>query len=142
MATPGFTVERRTGRVIEARVRSLPDLAAAERYVASIRAAVQAVELPQRAVICADHRTVPIYPPAVADRLIALFSSVNTHIEAAGLLVARTNATAAMQIGRIVRESGNPRRRVFHEVAELEKFLGEVLGPAEEAAMRTFLAAG
>jgi hypothetical protein len=141
MSTPDFTVERRVGRVIEARVRALPDMAAADRYFAAIRNAVTGVEAPQRAVICADHRSVPIYPPEVADRLIALFSSVNARIEAAGLLVARTNATVAMQIGRIVREARNPRRRVFHEAADLASFLGEVLDPTEESAMRSFLAA-
>lgn len=131
-----FTVERRVGRVIDIRVESLMTAADADAFVNAVRARV--LETPH-AVICADHRAVRIYPQVVTERLTFLFTSVNPHIDRAGLVVARSNATFSIQIERMVRESLNPKRRVFYEADELVAWLSEVLSEAEIAHIRAVL---
>ena len=132
-----FTVNRRVGRLVEARVFRLADLADANRYAAAFGPAMGNVEQP---VLCADHRPVAIYPPPVADRLVETFIGLNKHWERVAILVAPTNATLAMQLQRIVRESKNPSRRVFFEADEAHAFLGERLETAERARLGAFLA--
>ena len=134
-----FTVDRQHGRLVEARVQELPNRAEADAYYEAITAAVVAIPLPDKAIIFADHRPVLIYPPAVADRLVELFTSVNRRVERAALMVARTNATVSMQIERIVRESQNPHRRVFYDAAPCESFLSDVLSPMERMRLRKLL---
>jgi hypothetical protein len=134
-----FTVERQVGRLVEARVRELKNRQAADAYFQAITAAVVDAPSPHRAVICADHRPVVIYPPVVADRLVELFTSVNKRVERAALIVARSNATVSLQIERIVRESDNANRRVFYDVEPAQAFLSEVLSAAEKARVRRFL---
>ena len=134
-----FTVERHVGRLVEARVHQLENRAAGDAYFTAITAAVVDVPTTQRAVICADHRPVIIYPPAVADRLVELFTSVNKRVERAALIVARSNATVSLQIQRIVRESDNAFRRVFYDVAQAQAFLSEILSGAERARVKRFL---
>ncbi|MEJ7733550.1 MAG: hypothetical protein WKG00_30690 [Polyangiaceae bacterium] len=80
-----------------------------------------------------------IYPPAVADRLVELFTSINTRILRAALLVSPTNHTVNLQLPRIVRESENPYRRVFRDVAPFTEFLGEVLDANELSRVKAFL---
>lgn len=135
-----FTVTRGVGRVVDVRVESLKTVTDADNFVNAVRNGVLQTA-PAQAVICADHRAVRIYPQEVAERLIFLFNSVNPHIERAGLVVARTNATFSIQIERIVRESLNPQRRVFYEPDALIAWLSEILTDAEAAHIRAFLSA-
>jgi hypothetical protein len=137
-----FTVERRVGCVVEARVHALRNGADGDAYFQAITRVVLEVQAPARAVICADHRPVVIYPPEVADKLVQLFTSVNTRVQRAALLVTPTNATVNMQLARIVRESDNPNRQVFRELERFTAFLGEVLDAAELARVRAFMGEG
>ena len=93
-----------------------------------------------RPVLCADHRPVGIYPQAAADRLIELFTQMNSRLERVAILVSRTNATLYMQLNRIVREASYTARRVVHTAEEAHAHLAPVLAPAELARMRDFLA--
>lgn len=135
-----FTVERRIGCLVEARVHALRSGDEGNAYFDAITRAVLDVPAPARAVICADHRPVVIYPPAVADRLVQLFTSVNTRVARAALLVSPTNATVSMQLARIVRESDNPNRQVFRDLELFTAFLEEVLDAAEMARAQAFMA--
>ena len=137
-----FTVERRVGCLIEARVHALRSAEDGDAYFEAITAAVADVAAPARAVICADHRPVIIYPPAVADQLVRLFTSVNPRVQRAALLVTPTNATVNMQLARIVREAVNPNRQVFRDLARFTAFLAEVLDAAELTRVRAFMAEG
>jgi hypothetical protein len=130
-----FTVQRNVGKLFEARVFRLATLADLEQYSHAFARARSEGEL----VLCADHRPVAIYPPAVADRLVALFKVMNVHWQRVAVLVARSNATLAMQLQRIVRESGNPSRRVFFDAADANRFLAEVLDEKERARLSAFL---
>lgn len=133
-----YSVERKVGRLVEARVLELRTIERAETFSLAIREAVMSVA-PARGVICADHRAVKIYPPEVAARLVELFVRVNASLERAALIISPSNATLSMQVQRIVRESENPLRRVFVDVPPMLAYLGEVLTPAELAAARAHL---
>jgi hypothetical protein len=131
-----FTVERRTGRLVEARVFRLMT----PEDVAQYRRAFTPKHLTGRPTLLADHRPVAIYPKAVAAKLIDLFSDLNGTWERVAIVIAETNATMSLQLERIVRESQNPSRRVFIDPAEALRFLGETLESMEMARAAVFLA--
>ena len=131
-----FSVSRRVGRLVEARVFRLPELDDAKRYAAAFGPAVAGVEAP---VLCADHRPVVIYSQPVANQLVETFIGLNKHWERVAILVAPSNATLAMQLQRIVRESNNASRRVFFDADEALAFLAERLDAAERVRLGAFL---
>jgi hypothetical protein len=131
-----FTVERRVGRLCEARIRRLTEGADVDAYSAAFRPMFTGMSRP---VLCADHRPVLIYRPQVADALTALFQSLNSRWERVAILVAPTNATLAMQMMRIVRESANTSRNVFFDRAEAAQFLAPVLDDLERDRLGVFL---
>ncbi len=135
-----FTVERKVGRVIEARIDALGTRADADAYSAALgRLALAAADL--RPVLCADHRRVVVYSQPVSDRLAELFAQMNSRLARVAILVAPTNHTLHLQLQRIVREAGFASRRVFTDAPAARAFLGEGLGPEERARLDAFLAA-
>ena len=123
------------GRLVEARVFALRTPADVGAYTREFTPELFA----GGAVLCADHSPVNIYPPAVADLLIELFRTMNSRWARVAIVVSRTNATLAMQLQRIVRESRNESRRVFYEAAEAEGFLAPALDAGEQARLTAFL---
>jgi hypothetical protein len=138
-----FIVDRRAGRLVEARVFSLTNLNDVRAYSDAFAPVIHPSDGVRVAnpVLCADHRPVPIYPPAVADSLVTLFTSLNAKWERVAIIVSPSNATIRMQLHRIVRESANPSRRVFLDAIEASAFLGEILSPLEQARLDDFLSA-
>jgi hypothetical protein len=133
-----FTVENRVGRLFEARVFRLATPADVEAYTSQFTLDILGhVNAP---VLCADHRPVAIYPPQIADLLVDLFNTMNSRWFRVAIVVAQTNATLAMQLQRIVRESGNPSRRVFFDAEHAVDFLEGALSPPETARVAEFLA--
>ena len=139
MAGPAFTIENRVGRLLEARVRGLRSSEEADVYSLALGAEVLRVPLHVRPVLLADHRPVSIYPQAAADRLAELFLRMNARLERVAILVARSNATLALQLERIVREAKNPSRRVCYAPGEAEAHLAPIMEPQELARVRAFL---
>src|SRR5690349_10183911 len=90
-----FSLENRVDGLIEARVFTLPDLAAADSYAQTL-ADVVAKVVRHGPVLCADHRPVVIYRQEVADRLAKLFSLMNSKLTRVAVVVSRSNATLAM----------------------------------------------
>lgn len=136
----GYELDCKVGRLIEARVFRLMSTDEANAYSRALAARVAKIPSSKRPVLCADHRPVAIYPQAVADRLSELFVHMNTRLERIAILVARSNATLALQLNRIVREAGYENRRVFYDSPGAVEHLGVVLDPAEKARVRAFLA--
>lgn len=136
-----YTCRIHTGRLIEARVFELPGPAEADAYSAALGKAVAGAVATgkQRLVLCADHRPVNIYPPAVADELSRLFSQMNSKLVRVGIIAARSNATLSMQLGRIIREANNPNRQLFYEQNRLTEFLAAELNAEERERLREFL---
>lgn len=131
-----FTVERRVGRLCEARIHRLMDIADVNAYAAAFRPIFTGVS---RLVLCADHRPVPIYRPQVADAMVAMFQSLNSRWERVAIVVAPTNATLTMQMQRIVRESANPSRNVFLDAGAACIFLSSALDEPERERLEAFL---
>ena len=133
-----FTVEIQVGGLMEARIQNIKSVAEAHLYAQAIAAAVEQAGQ-RRLVLCADHRPVAVYSQPVADVLAGLFGNMNRRLDRIAVLVAPTNATLSMQLGRIVREAKNPSRRMFLDAAEASEFLGEVLDPLERRRLGVFL---
>jgi hypothetical protein len=133
-----FTIEHRVGRLIEARVFNLPDVASVAEYTAGLQAAAAPLR-DMSPVLLADHRPVFIYAPEVADALAGLFRGFNSVLTRAALIAAPTNATLNMQLGRLVREASAPWRRLFSDAAEAKSFLDEILSIEERRRAATFL---
>lgn len=134
-----FTIEHRVGRLIEARVFTLPDVASVADYAAGLQAAAAPLR-DQSPVLLADHRPVVIYAPEVADALTSLFRGFNSVLVRAALIAAPSNATLNMQLGRLVREASAPWRRLFSDAGEAKSFLDEILSPEERRRAGVFLA--
>jgi hypothetical protein len=140
MTEERYAIQNAVGRLLEARVFALTTPRDVDDYSRDI--ALQLMRMPRdvRPVLCADHRPVAIYPEAAADRLVELFTQMNTRLDRVAILVSRTNATLFMQLNRIVREANYNARRVVHTPEEAHAHLAPVLEPAELARMREFLA--
>lgn len=130
-----FTVERRTGRLVEARIFRLTTPAEVIDYGHAFTPALIA----GRPVLLADHRPVAIYHQAVAAKLLETFNSFNRIWERVAIIIAPTNATLFLQFQRVVREARNPSRRIFTEPEEACDFIAETLQPLEMARASAFL---
>lgn len=145
-----FVVEKGIGRVIHARIVGLADADEVERYRLSFlphfaslaQRSKQRGQAPdasdERPILWADHRPVRIYTQPVADAIARMFASLNVHWLRVAILASSSNATLAMQLQRIARESNNPSRQVFYEVDRAYAFLGEVLTAEELAGVKSF----
>lgn len=140
MAGERYVVHNSVGRLLEARVFWLTTRRDVDDYSRDL--GLQLMRMPREVqpVLCADHRPVAIYPEPAADRLVELFTQMNTRLERVAILVARSNATLFMQLNRIVREAHYNARRVVHTAEEAHAHLAPVLEPPELARMREFLA--
>ena len=125
------------GRVVEGRPTELKTRDGAIAYCAEFRRLVPPL---RRAVICADYRLVPVFPPDVADELKRLYDDMNPYIERSAVLVAPEHATGVLQVGRVMKETGHVERRRFTDPAQVVAWLGEVLSRAETARVAAFLA--
>lgn len=138
MTDARYTVEARVGRLIEARVHRLSTAEDVDAYGMTI------AELALRArvtpVLCADHRPVAIYPPAVTDRLVEAFRPNNGRFARIAILVLPSNATLSMQLRRIAREARFEHRKVFAEASDAIAHLVPSLDEAEARRLREFLA--
>lgn len=138
-----FSCEIRVGRLIEARVHALKRPDDARAYSRTLGQVVQSFLSNPSAgnpVLCADHRPVVIYSPEVADELARLFAQMNAQLARVAIIAAKSNATLAMQLGRIIREAGNPLRKLFYDPHEVTEFLESDLDASERARARAFLA--
>lgn len=136
-----FVVEKGVGRVVHARIQGLADADEVERYRLSFQPHFKAAEANGTVpILWADHRPVRIYTQPVADAIARMFESLNVHWLRVAILVASSNATLAMQLQRIARESNNPSRQVFFEPDRAFAFLAEVLRPDELDGVKAFAA--
>lgn len=133
-------MQRRLGRVIEARVFALKTREEADVYAKALADVVAQAPATMQPILCADHRPVRIYPQPAADRLTELFQNMNTRLDRIAILVSRSNATLFLQLQRIAREAGYENRRVMHEPQEAVAHLQDSLSPEERIRVREFLA--
>lgn len=134
-----FTAECRTGRLVEARVHALWTREDADAYSQELGRLILSQPRHPTPVLCADHRPVAVYPPAVTDRLVELFQQMNTRLERIAIIVSSTNALMYLQLERLVREAGFDKRRVFQDSTLATRHLEQGLDAREVARLRQFL---
>ena len=127
----------RVGRLIELRCVAplLP-----EEVEAGARELVRLVSgLAGQAVGCVDLRRSGLLQREGAARFIEVMRRDNPKIERNAFILPDTKATLELQMERIIREAGSASRRLFHDVEEAERWLGEVLSREERRSLSTFL---
>lgn len=138
MASEEFTIEVVARRLIRARVHSLPTVESAIAYAAEL-GRIAAANAEHSPILCADHRPVIVYSPPVADKLTELFQRMNSVLVRVAILVAPSNATLLMQLGRIVREAANPARKIFTDAPSARRFLDDALDEEARRELAAFL---
>ena len=139
MSAAKFTVERHTGRLLEARVFALWSEADAEEYASKFQLVARAFPVGAKPVLLADHRPVRVYPAAVAVRLVELFTTMNLSLERAALVVTQGNVPLTLQLQRLVDSAEYSARRLFSDPADALAHVSAVLDPAETARAASFL---
>jgi hypothetical protein len=132
---PDFTVTR-VGQLVLARVQRL---GAPEDVDAYLRSFAPLMADGGARYLCADHRTGTVYTPAVADRLLDIFTGLSRTWARAALVVSLLNATMNRQLTRVIRAAKDPDHRMFPDADGAEAFLRDVLAPDEEARLHAFL---
>jgi len=135
-ATGDFKVECQAGRLVQARVHALECRADVDAYARAFELFRSKRPAP---VLCADHRGMRVYPPDVADRLIAMFTNLNDLWERAVLVTSPVHAVLTMQLQRIIARSASSSRRVFSDTRAAEAFLTGALTAAERSSLHSFL---
>jgi hypothetical protein len=129
------------GRLVEIRV------GAGYRSASEVDALFQAIAIAirgaphKRFVAVADWRSCPIMSDDAASRALEGMTRNNPLVERSAALASRRSPSAVLQFMRLVRESNNEHRRLFHDPGALVAWLGEVLTPEEVERLRAFLGA-
>jgi hypothetical protein len=133
-----FNVEAGVGRVLALRLRRLRDLNDVRSLGASLREAMRRVG--RHVIIFSDMRRMAPIPQHLADSWSRDMRAANKVLERAGILLDRDNITFNLQLERVVRCAGNPRRRVFYDKHELRDWLAGSATSAELAHIDELLA--
>lgn len=132
-----ITMEVRTGRLIELRIRklTLAEIPLLLRLMAEGRRRTQN----QGIVAITDVRALRTLSPSLFDRTVALLHRNNTGVVRVAVLAPADDALVGAQLARGLQAAANPNRRAFRDVREAEAWLGEVLTPEERARLTEFL---
>jgi hypothetical protein len=109
-----------------------------ERASLDLRALI--VANPQPVVVISDLSIARAFSPETTARFVALMKSDNPKLFRAGTLISPEAPTLMLQIGRMMKEAGNPARRAFHDAKELMTWLDPDLTINERAALAAFFA--
>lgn len=138
MDPAAWSMNNSIGRLVEVRIKSLPDPAEVQRFWRRFADLAAGLPAAVNFVICTDVQTVTVLPPEVADLLLAGMLRDNPRLERNGMLLG-PGALVLLQAERLIREAQSPRRRSFREPEGLVRWLDEVLSEPERAALRRFL---
>jgi hypothetical protein len=130
----------RTGRVIQLRVRRLAEVADVDRLTAAVASAID--EAGPGASICADFRGASPLPPEVAKAWSRAMRKMNGSLVRSALLLDPANALFNLQLERVVKCAGNPARRLFPNMADLQQWIAGALEGWERDAVGAFLSEG
>jgi len=134
-----MTIEHRVGRLCEARFASPFRPNELAPFITGVRRLL--LEVGRPCIFCCDARRLLAFPPDISDGLTQMMRGDNPMVEKNGI-ISGGSSVFGMQIDRMFREAGNPGRRAFTKVAELEAWLAESLDPAERQRLAAFLAEG
>lgn len=132
-----MSIERKVGRLGEVRFSSPISASDIESFTAGVVTVIKGAK--EKLVFCSDMRRADVMLPEYADRLIKLLRNDNPMIERHGILIG-DRAAFGLQIDRMVREAGNPSRRIFREMSDLQSWLHPLLTVDEVARAVAFYA--
>ncbi len=121
--------------------RVTPPVSDANSAQASLELRAKIVIHPDPVVVVTDLRAARTFSPATTERFSALMKSDNPKIFRSALLLDPDDATLGMQIQRMLKEAGNPARRVFSDTRDLIAWLDPDLTDGERSALDAFFAA-
>ena len=131
----------KVGRLIEVRldfdVRTPEDV---DAWFNGVSAAARGIPPGARAVVVADWRNCPLLSDEASERARARLMQTNSLVERSAALAYPDSAITVLQFLRLCRDSGNPNRRLFTELAPAIGWLGEVLTEPERQRLVDFLA--
>jgi hypothetical protein len=131
-----WIVERSEGRLVEIFVHSL-------QSTEEVRAFSQAIydvslQTPD-AILVVDLRTPVVFPEPVAKAVVELMVRANSVRKKTGILLSNEHAIFAMQLARLAKQAGDPKRRTFTAPSELVAWLEAELSARERARLRSFV---
>lgn len=134
-----LTVEHSVGRLVLVRIMAPVVLADVQPFEQQLGAALrQVAQRGQRVIGCTDLTGATVFSPEVSEAFILLLRRDNAVLERSAFLIGPL-AMFALQIERMLKQSGHPMRRTFREPPQLISWLGEPLTPEETAHLRSFL---
>jgi hypothetical protein len=127
------TCEFVVGRLMEIRVaagyRSVQDI---DQMIRMMMEASATLPSPGKYVIAADWRAVSVMDQATALRAKEMLASSNPRVVRSSILIQPNQATANLQVLRLVKEAANKNRRHFTSPSEQATWLREVLTEQEQ----------
>ena len=131
-----YSVRNEVGQLVEIRIWSPVSVEEAVGWGVEHDAAIDRVRGPY--VCFVDLVDATVFPPDAVDAYVATMRNETRLVRTGTLLPA--SPTVALQIERMIRESGNRERRAFRNPEQLEGWLAQVLGPDEQLRLRTLCA--
>jgi len=133
-----WTVERVVGNLVEMRVNRLDTTEEVNRFSAAI---VKMGSTTPEAVFIVDLRSPVIFTQPVAAAVIELMTRANRVRRKTAMLMAGEHAVFGMQLSRLVRQVGDPKRQTFTDPEEMLAWLSDCLSEAEQKRAVTFVGA-
>ena len=129
----------RVGRLLEVRALLPIKLEEIPALTQSIRAIFE--RAPRLVVAILDARSYGLEPPIATDHFVENIKKDNPRIERSAFLIEPGQSLLGLQLERMIREAGNPNRRLFKDIPAATAFLRPVLTREESARLDAFLAA-
>jgi hypothetical protein len=126
------------GRLVTFRI--VPPVSDDNSENASLDLRALIVANPQPVIVISDLSIARAFSPETTARFVALMRSDNPKLFRAGTLISPEAPTLMLQIGRMMKEAGNPARRAFDDAHALMQWLHPDLTIAERAALTAFFA--
>jgi hypothetical protein len=134
------TATLHVGRLLELRLAvGFRNVAFVSEIFATMDTEIQRLPASVRVVIAADWRRCRVMSSDASEALVANLARYNPRIERSGAVASEDSPSAVLQFTRLIRESGNPERRLFTNPHEMASWLGEVLAPDERRRLEEFL---
>ena len=131
-----WTVERNEGRLVEIYVHSLESTEEVRAFSQAIYDV--AIQTPD-AILVVDLRTPVVFPEPVAKAVVELMVRANSVRKKTAVLLSNERAIFAMQLVRLAKQAGDPKRRTFTAPGELVAWLEADLSARERARLRSFV---
>ena len=133
-----WTVEKVVGHLVEIRVNRLDSIEEVKRFSDAIQRTATSTS---DAVLIVDLRTPVVFPQPVTSAVVELMTRANKVRKKTAILLAGEHAVFSMQLGRLVRQVGDPKRQTFSDPDEMLAWLNDALTDVEKKRAKEFAGA-